>query len=349
MPPNSSSVLSTQQEPTEEASSTSFAARLLRQASQEQAVLAVTVVLFVAFALLFDSFATTGNLLSVARSVSALGILSIAMALVVIGRGIDLSLVATMGMAVTISLDILSKPWGSYGSAVLAGLALCIGMGLLNGILIAFVEIPALFATFASGLLVVGLTRTLFVKSYVLEVPPGHDFVLTLGQGKVLGIPVPIFVFAGVALVVHLVLSRTILGRFIYAHGDNPAAAGLTGIPVRPLIVVQYAVAACLAFIGGVLVVGSVGGFNSTVVQSTLIFDVLTVVVIGGVSLAGGRGSVFSVLVGVALIGILLNGMTLLDMSVYAQNIAKGLILLAALVLDRRLHPFDPETVRQGD
>jgi ribose transport system permease protein len=324
-------------------------AGLLRRATQEQTVLAVTAVLFIAFALLFDSFATTGNLLSVARSVSALGILSIAMAIVVIGRGIDLSLVATMGMAVTISLHVLGKPSGSYASAMLVGLGLCIGMGLLNGVLIAFVEIPALFATFASGLLVVGLTRTFFVKSYVLEVPPGHDLVLTLGRGKVLGIPAPILVFAGVALLVHLVLSRTILGRFIYAHGDNPAAAGLTGVPVRPLILVQYCVAACLAYVGGVLVVGSVGGFNSTVVQSTLIFDVLTVVVIGGVSLAGGRGSVFSVLVGVALIGILLNGMTLLDMSVYSQNIAKGLILLGALVLDRRLHPFDPETVRQGD
>jgi ribose transport system permease protein len=322
---------------------------LLGRATQEQTVLAVTVVLFVAFTFLFESFATSGNLLSVARSVSALGILSIAMALVVIGRGIDLSLVATMGMAVTISLHVLGKPSGGYGGAVLAGLALCVGMGLLNGVLIAFIEIPALFATFGSGLLVVGLTRWLFVKSYVLEVPPGHDLVLTLGRGKLLGIPVPVLVFAAVALVVHLVLSRTILGRFIYAHGDNPAAARLNGIPVRPLILVQYSVAACLAYVGGVLVVGTVGGFNSTVVQSTLIFDVLTVVVIGGVSLAGGRGSIRSVLVGVSLIGILLNGMTLLDMSVYAQNIAKGLILLAALVLDRRLHPFDPETVRQGD
>ena len=85
------------------------------------------------------------------------------------------------------------------------------------------------------------------------------------------------------------------------------------------------------------------------IVQSALIFDVLTVVVVGGVSLAGGRGGVGSVLAGIALIGILLNGMTLLDLGVYAQNVAKGLILMAALILDRRLHPFDPETARQGE
>ncbi|MBI2963336.1 MAG: ABC transporter permease, partial [Deltaproteobacteria bacterium] len=93
----------------------------------------------------------------------------------------------------------------------------------------------------------------------------------------------------------------------------------------------------------------TVGGFDSRIVQSALIFDVLTVVVVGGVSLAGGRGGVPSVVAGIVLIGILLNGMTLLDLSVYSQSIAKGLILMAALVFDRRLHPFDPETARQGD
>jgi ribose transport system permease protein len=317
--------------------------------SQERSVLAVAAVLFAVFSVVFPSFLTAENLLAVARSVSALGILSIAMALVVIGRGIDLSLVATMGMAVTVTLHVLAQPGAGYLAAVAAGAAICAGMGLLNGLFVAFVEIPALFATFATGLLVVGFTRTFVVKSYVIEVPAGRSALLYLGQGRLLGIPLPILVFAALALLVHVLLTRTIVGWFLYAQGDNPAAARLTGIPVRPLTVAQYVLAAALAFVAGLVVVGTVGGFDSRIVQSALIFDVLTVVVVGGVSLAGGRGGVGSVLAGIALIGILLNGMTLLDLGVYAQNVAKGLILMAALILDRRLHPFDPETARQGE
>lgn len=318
------------------------------RATQEGSILAVAGLLFVGCALAFDTFLTPANLLSVARGVSALGVLSIAMALVVIGRGIDLSLVATMGMAVTVTLHLLSASAG-YATALFAGLGLCIGMGVLNGSLVAFLEMPALFATFATGLLVVGFTRTLIVKSYVMEVPAGSDLILYLGQGRPFGVPLPILVLAAVAASAHVLLSRTSIGWFVYAQGDNPAAARLTGIPVRPLTVLEHVLAAVLAYVAGLLIVGSVGGFDSRIVQSALIFDVLTVVVVGGVSLSGGRGGVSSVLVGIALIGVLLNGMTLLDLSLYAQNIAKGLILMGALILDRRLHPFDPETVRQGD
>ncbi|MBI2962660.1 MAG: ABC transporter permease, partial [Deltaproteobacteria bacterium] len=269
--------------------------RPLGGTTQERSVLAAAALLFLGCALVFDSFLTTANLLAIARSVAALGILSIAMAIVVIGRGIDLSLVATMGMAVTVTLHLLETTAGSYAPAVLAGLGLCAGMGALNGLLVAFVEIPALFATFATGLLVVGFTRTFIVKSYVIEVPKGLDLILYFGQGRAFGVPLPIVVFAVVALVAHVALSRTIFGWFLYAQGDNPAAARLTGIPVRPLTVLQFALAAMLAYLAGLVIVGTVGGFDSRIVQSALIFDVLTVVVVGGVSLAGGRGGVPSV------------------------------------------------------
>lgn len=323
--------------------------RALGNLTQAQIVFGVALVLVVIFSLMFDSFLTAGNLLSMGRSVSALGVLAIAMAVVMIGRGIDLSLVATMGMAVTVSLQHLGDPSATYLGAALLGLALCLAMGLLNGVLVAFVEIPPLFVTFASGLLVIGLTRTFIAKSYVLEVPPGRDLVLALGRGDVFGIPRPLIVLVVVAIAVHLVLSRTIIGKYLYAVGDNPTGAALTGVPVRPLLVIKYTAAATLSYISGLIIVGAVGGFDSTVVQGTYIFDVLTVVIIGGVSLAGARGNVFSVLAGLLLIGVMLNGMTLMNLSVYTQNIAKGIILLGALILDRRLHPFDPETARQAD
>lgn len=316
--------------------------------SQEHIVLLVVLALFAVFSVLLDGFFTTDNLLNLVRSVSSLGILGVAMAVVVIARGMDLSLVASMGVATAVAVQLMQTE-ASTPVALLVGLGVVLIMGLLNGFLIAFVEIPALFATLASGLLVYGLARTAILDGLIAELPGDRTFVRWLGQGTMLGIPVPILVFVAVAILAQLMLTRTRAGRFIYAHGDNAEAAALTGIPVRPFTTIEYMLSASIGFIGGLVIAGSVGGFNTQVIDGSLIYDVLLVVVVGGISLVGGRGSVLSVVVGTALIGVMLNGMTILNMNTHEQDIVKGLILLGALVLDNRLHPRDEETVRQGD
>ncbi len=151
------------------------------------------------------------------------------------------------------------------------------------------------------------------------------------------------------AIGVHVLLSRTVLGRFIYAHGDNPEAARLAGLPTRPLTMLQYALCAGVGYVGGVVMIAQTSLMHLQVVESTLIFDVIMVVVLGGVSLTGGRGNVMSVIAGTLLIGVLLNGMTILDMDVQTQNIVKGIVLLVAIVLDAVLYPRDEETSKQGD
>ena len=143
----------------------------------------------------------------------------------------------------------------------------------------------------------------------------------------------PIFVFAFCALIVHLFLSRTSTGRFIYSQGDNPEAARLTGIALRPQIVLEYMIVAFLAWIAGLIWVGTTGSIQMAVVQGTYVFDVILVVVLGGISLIGGRGSVFSVVVGCALIGTLLNAFTIMDVNSEVQNIIRGVVLLAAIIL----------------
>ncbi len=316
--------------------------------SQERVVLFVVVALFVAFSLTLDGFLNVDNLVNLVRSVSSLGIFGVAMAVVVIARGMDLSLIASMGVATAVAIQLMRTPV-STPVALLVGLGIVVIMGLLNGFLIAFVEIPALFATLASGLLVYGLARTTVLDGLIAELPGDREFVLALGQGTVVGIPVPIIVFAVVAVLAQLMLSRTRGGRFIYAHGDNAGAAAITGIAVRPLTVFEYTASAAIGFVGGLVTAGAVGGLNTQVIDGSLIYDVLLVVVVGGISLVGGRGSVASVVAGTALIGIMLNGMTIMNMNTHEQDIVKGLILLAALVLDNRLHPRDEETVRQGD
>jgi ribose transport system permease protein len=316
--------------------------------TQEQIVLFVTAVLAAGFAIGLPNFATVGNLVALARGVAILGILGIAMSVVVIGRGLDLSLVATMAVSSAFAMQLVAHGWPWWG-ALAAALALAITIGLVNGFVIAFVEVPALFTTLATSFLIFGMGRTFLLDGVITYVPPEAGALAWLGQGRLLGIPAPILVFVAVAIVTEVLLARTAIGRFIYAHGDNADAARLTGIAVRPLTMAEYAICAAIGCIAGIAMTTSTGSMNMQIVNSTMIFDVILVVVLGGVSLVGGRGGVTSVVAGTALIGTLLNGMTILDLDNNVQNIVKGGVLLVAIILDNRLHPRDEETARQGD
>lgn len=315
--------------------------------NQEQIVFLITIALLIVFGLALNGFATLNNLLNLLRSISILGILGLGMGLIVISRGIDLSEVAIMAGSWSIALIEIQKGM-PVGWACLVALALASLIGVVNGVMVAFVEAPALFVTLAAGFVIYGLAFW-FAPAWVVYAPKDAPALLFLGAGHVLGIPAPILVFAAAALVMHLFLSRTSIGRFIYAQGDNPEAARLTGVTLRPLIVLEHVIVALLAWIAGLVWIGTTGSMQMAITQGTMIFDVVLVVVIGGISLVGGRGGVFSVVAGCILIGTLLNAFTIMDVNSEVQNIIKGIVLLAAIVLDNWLHPRDEETARQGD
>ncbi|WFU39484.1 ABC transporter permease [Bradyrhizobium sp. CB82] len=315
--------------------------------NQEQIVLLITIVLLIVFGFTLNGFATISNLLNLLRSISILGVLGLGMGLIVISRGIDLSEVATLAGCWAIGLIEMQRGM-PVGGAVLLALSIALLIGVINGVMVAFVEAPPLFVTLAAGFVIYGLAFWL-APAWVVYAPKDAPGLMFAGAGRLFGIPVPILVFAVSAIAMHLFLSRTSIGRFIYAQGDNPEAARLTGIPLRPLIVLEYAMVAFLAWLAGLVWVGTTGSMQMAITQGTMIFDVVLVVVIGGISLIGGRGSVFSVVVGCILIGTLLNAFTIMDVNSEVQNIIKGVVLLAAIVLDNFLHPRDEETARQGD
>lgn len=320
----------------------------LKRLSQEQIVLLVTALLVFAFATSLPNFATISNLLNLLNSIAVLGILSLGAAIVIIGRGLDISQIASMAIGAATTALLMDSGTG-IGLAVLAGFGVALGMGLFNGYLIAFVEIPPLFATLATNLLYFGLARTLLLGStYVVYVPDEASAFLALG-GTLAGLPIPVLIFFGLAVLVHLFLSRTSIGRFIYAHGDNPEAASLTGIPVRPLTLLQYALSAVIGCLAGLVLMSMLSSIDTQMIMGAEIFNVILVAVLGGVSLTGGRGGVVSVIAGALLIGVVLNGMTHLNLSSDIQDIVRGVILLAAILLDNRLHPRDEETARQGE
>ena len=320
----------------------------MKTLSQETLVLATTAVIFILCSLFISGFFTLANISTLTRSVSVLGILGVGMTVVVIGRGLDLSQIAVMAITAAWSLKLIGAGY-SLAIGLTLGAAFSLAIGVLNGFIISIVGIPALFTTLASGTFVYGVGRWLMLDGIITYVPPGQTFLLWLGQGDLFGIPVPLLVFAALALIGHFILSRATIGRFVYAFGDNADAARLTGVSVRVLTMYQYAFSALVAFLAGLVTAGTAASINTLIFNSSLIFDVLLVVVLGGVSLSGGRGSILSVLAGTALIGTMLNAMILLDLQGDVQNIVKSVVLLGAIALDRKLHPRDEETARQGD
>lgn len=322
---------------------------ILGSLNQEKIVLVLTIVLFVIFALVLPKFLQASNILALVRGVAVLGILSIGMLVVVLGRGIDLSLVANMAISVAWSIQLVNGGW-PVEVAMTLGLLFALVMSTITGVLVAYAEIPSLFATLAMATFIYGFGRAhLIVGTDVVYLPPTFGWIARLGQGTLLGIPMPIIAAAILAFVAFVFLRTVKPGRFIFAIGDNIAAARIGGIPVRPILVLQYAISGAIAFAAGVITATSVQSMNTRVVNSNMIYDVILVVVLGGVSLSGGKGSVRNVIVGALLIAVLMNGMTIMDIQYTVQNVIKSLILLLAIVADSIINPRDEQTGQQGD
>ena len=304
--------------------------------------------MFTVFSITLDRFLTSENIINLVRNVSVLGILGLGMGLVVIGRGVDLTMVAIMAVSMSLSI-ILAKSGLSFPMALLYGLLFSILAGLISGWIVAYVEISPIFATMAMGSIIYGVGNAYIVVQMVNPLPKNVDWFLFIGSGKIIGIPLSIWIFAASAVAIHVLLKVTTLGRYFYAVGDNLESARISGIPVRPILVLQYGLSSIMAFLAGMVTAASVGNMNIRLFTGTTIYDVLLVVVLGGIGLSGGRGGVRNVLIGALLIGLLLNGMTILDITYTVQNLLKSSVLLGALIVDALINPRDEQTSQQGD
>ncbi len=318
------------------------------KATQQSIVFALFALLFMGFALFLPGFARVDNLLTLVQNVAFLGILGLGMAVVVIGRGIDISMIAALAVPSGLLLQLVQNGHPIFSAALIA-LGLALAFGLVNGWLIAYAEVPSLFTTLASGLFLAGLGQAYFFQLEVVQWPAELDPAAWLGRGTVVGVPMPVVMFGMAAAAMAFFLRRMRAGAFVYAIGDNPFAARATGLPTRPMMLMQYVLAALIGLFAGVVMAASVSSMPTRIFNSTMIYDVVLVVVLGGIGLSGGRGGVFNVVIGTLLIGTMLNGMTIMDLSYSVQNIIKGIVLLAAILIDSMLNPRNEETAQQGD
>ena len=327
---------------------------MLKLRNQELIILIVTIVIFAGFSVFLDKFFSTGNLLTLMRSVSILGILSIAMAVVVISKGIDLSLIATLAVGTALasvlsSGDVLPLIDLPFIYAVLIGLIFTSILCAITGILVAYWDMASVFVTLAMAGVIYGLGRTLFIGDELNYLPEDALWLEYLGRGQLFGVPMPIICFLSLALLMHLLLTKTTFGKFVYSIGDSGLAARTAGVPVRPILVMIFIIAGLVAYFAGLLTAGAISSINTRMVSGSMIYDVLLVVVVGGIGLSGGKGGMHNVILGTLLIGTLLNGMVIMDISFIVQNLIKGIILLLAIMTATLLNPRDEQTTPQGD
>ena len=327
---------------------------MIKLRNQELIILIVTVVIFAGFSIFLDKFFSTGNLLTLMRSVSILGILSIAMAVVVISKGIDLSLIATLAVGTALasvlsSADVLPSIDLPFVYAVLLGFLFTAILCAITGTLVAYWDMASVFVTLAMAGVIYGLGRTLFIGDELNYLPEDAAWLEYLGRGQLLGVPMPIICFLSLALIMHLILTKTTFGKFVYSIGDSGLAARTAGVPVRPILVIIFIIAGVVAYFAGLLTAGAISSINTRMVSGSMIYDVLLVVVVGGIGLSGGKGGMHNVILGTLLIGTLLNGMVIMDISFIVQNLIKGIILLLAIMTDTLLNPRDEQTTQQGD
>ena len=289
----------------------------------------VFVLLCVALGFSSEYFVTWRNWMDILRQTSINGILAVGMTYVILTRGIDLSVGSILAFSGLCSAMVAVQGYGLL-AALSAGMFAGAVMGALNGFMVANLSIPPFVATL--GMLSVGrgLTFILNDGSPVTDLPEAY---LALGTGKLGPIGMPIVIFAIVALFFWLVLKYTTYGRYIYAVGGNEKSARTSGIGVRKVTFSVYVISGLLAGLAGIVLSART---TSALPQAGVSYelDAIAGVVIGGTSLSGGTGSIVGTLFGALLIGVINNGLNLLGVSSYYQQVAKGLIIVFAVLID---------------
>ena len=295
--------------------------------------IAVAFILLVAvLSFLSESFLTVSNLLNIARQVSINAIIATGMTFVILTGGIDLSVGSVLAFSGAIIAGLLSAGRPLL-AAIAAGLAVGALLGLVNGLIIAKGKVQPFIATL--GMLTIARGATL-VYTDGRPITGMPDTFVWLGAGEVGRIPVPVLIMGAVFLASYVVLTQTVYGRYVYAIGGNEEAARLSGVNVPFYKALVYVFSGLLSAASAVILTARLNSAQPTA-GFTFELDAIAAVVLGGTTLAGGEGGIGGTLLGAFIIGVLNNGLNLLNVSSFYQQVVKGAVILLAVLLDRRL------------
>lgn len=288
------------------------------------------VALMIIFSVLSPFFLSTRNLLSIGNNMAFIGLMAATQTLLIIAGGMDLSVAAIAGLSGVI-VGLLAAAGWSIWLACLVALLVAAGIGWINGFFVTRVGINALIATLGMLSICEGVALVLTGGLTKPLLSPGFTFV---GSGRILGVPLPLIVMVIAFVALSWVLARTRFGRFVYATGGNKEASRLSGVPVNRVLTRLFVLSGVSGAVSG-LVLAAMLRASAPTAASDSILTVIAAVILGGTSLYGGRGSIWGTLLAVLILGTLNNGLVLLNVSSFWQDVTQGVVLLLAVGLDQ--------------
>jgi ribose transport system permease protein len=296
-------------------------------------IVALVILVIFFFAMRPDVFLTFTNVKNILYQVSILAIIAGAQTVVMVVGDFDLSVGATSALAgaVAASLMLGGVP---MGVAILAALVVGLLIGLVNGLLIAYLRLSAFVATLATMTSVIGLAYLVTAGTTLFNLPPEFN---NLGQGKLFEIPLPVFFAIGISLILWLVLRFTTIGRRWYATGGNAEVSRLSGVNVKRARLIAFTVAGFVSAIGGILLAARLGSASAVQGSDNMMFSVAAVF-LGMTVVRSGAANLGGTMVGVAIIGVMSNGLNILGVNAYVQQVVTGLIIIAAVTLSSLRH-----------
>ena len=312
-----------------EANPPSALKRILGAQDNSLGLLAMLIILGAVLSFVSPYFLTANNLLNIGRGIAVVGIVAVGETIVIIAGGFDLSVGSTMAAAGMAAGWLVTH---GYPLPVAFGAALAIGVivGLINGTIISYGRINPLIATLATLAIVRGLG---YVVSGGRELVISNEAFLEFGVGKVLGVPFIVILLIATFLVFGWAMPRTLFGRYAYAIGSSAKAAQRSGVPVARWRLAYYATCGLLAAVAGLVFVARTGNAQPSAALG-IELDVITAVILGGTSLSGGRGRLWGTFIGLLLLGVVNNGLILVGVPAFWQQVVKGGILLVAVLYD---------------
>ena len=298
-------------------------------------------VLCIIISILSDKFLTIANGWNVLRQISVNICISVGMTLVVLTAGIDLSVGSVLALCGAVTAGLLKNGIElpaqnlfigfTLLGAIILGLVFGGALGFFNGWVITRFKVPPFVATLAMLTMARGLTM-LWTKGFpISNLGSNFDYI---GTGWFIGVPVPVWISIFVIIIAMVLTTKTPLGRYIYAIGGNENAARLSGIKIHKIKLIVYTLVGGLAALGGLMVTARLDSAQPNA-GTGYELDAIAAVVIGGTSLSGGRGSILGTVLGAIIIGVLNNGLVLLNVSPFWQQVVKGMVILLAVIIDR--------------
>lgn len=304
----------------------------------EYSVAIALVILIILMSVISPQFRTFSNLLNLLRQSAINGLIAFGMTLVILTGGIDLSVGATLGLSGVIFAGLIVNLGLPIPLALVLALLFGILLGLISGILVGKAKLQPFIATLITLTVYRGLTLIYTDGRPISNVTNseyvGSEFLAFLGRGRILGIPVPVIILFIAFLILSFMLNRTTFGRQIYAVGSNERTAQLSGINTDRVKLIVYSISGLTATLAGIILVSRLNSAQPTLGEGYEL-DAIAATAIGGTSMAGGRGKLSGTLLGVLIIAVLGNGMNILGISSYYQDVVKGIVILLAVLIDR--------------